>query len=226
MNLKKGAPLDVLALYQKLKEPVKVEKATPFDELFALSFKIRITMKKALDEILKRKELTFHHTTFTKKILKNDDSILKEESVQADQYRILNIKDVTLGYDKYTFLSKKEYFYVINFDHIATIRVCEADNTSEINVLDTDYYDALLKLSKNINEYFKTEVVIAGNKKDTVNSIVVKKTDLDNLKDEEVFLKQYEGISLFGNNIKKFISSSTVAKRVYFYERDRDYGGY
>lgn len=132
-------------------------------------------MKKILQEILNRKEYSYSIGGY--------DKSLNGTTYKVVTFHIFNIKNVKYAYDKYTFLSKKDYFYVVELEQLAMVELFPEHSIIKehcvVNVYNDKYYDHFLKLAKNLNEYSETRIVLSGDRVRQVDDVILKKETVD-----------------------------------------------
>lgn len=191
---------NMLELFLKHKNKPTASVPNALDEL-NLPYKITFAMRPLIEEILKTKEVHY--------------------SLYSGAFEILNIETVYNAYDKYTFISKKEPFYQLSYSIIAKISIDENEQCLTLTLKDSSQYHNMLRLSKNLNEYFDTTYHIDANGPTKDNSVIIRKEVLK--KDD---LKKYETSQVRGTKYCFFLAdlvkrlSENEPIRVYFYERD------
>lgn len=220
MNFKRNRPLDVLDLAKRLKNNTETfeKDLSKFEELFAFPFKITVTMKKVMREILNQKEITYLFKTV-------DDSgwaalsrkLGESMKAKTEIFNLYNVKETVLGYDKFTILSNKEFFYICQLEHIGTIVVSDK---VQVHVGNHDYYESLVKLSRNINEYYETEVIVSDEYVETLDPITIRKATIDDLIDKKTYFERSStkgDLSIFVETLLKMVNEEVKPERINYY---------
>lgn len=218
MNFKRNRPLDVLDLAKRLKNSTETfeKDLSKFEELFAFPFKITVSMKKVMSEILNQKEITYSYKTAEDKVFFLSRKSNDEKKIEL--FNLYNIKETLIGYDKFTFLSNKEYFYVCTLEHVGTVVV--QDEKVQVQVINNDYYEGLVKLSRNINEYYETEVIVSDEYAVELEPITFRKTSIDDLIDKKTYFEKNSkagDLMIYVETMLKMVNEEHTPERINFY---------
>lgn len=193
---------NLLDVFQKHKNGKNDKKLSKIEEELNIPYRIHFVMNTIIKEILISKEIHFiNHSNYI---------------------YIINLESVQNGYDKYTFLSKKDFFYKLNYQHIATIQM--PDKAEEamyqqavLTLLNPQYYQHMLKLSRNLNEYYDTTFKVqALDPKNT--SIMFPKEIVDDKKKYYKHIQDGEYFVFLDDVVKKI--NNEKPKRVDYYENE------